>query len=351
MKKIFVGIVCFLVFGCGICSASIQATGQGTTERAALHSAMRSAIEQELGAHLNSKILVQNSQLINMEIATDSEGFISSYEIISKRIENGVYVVEILAEVNSSAVETRLMTKLQKKAIVENNSDSPRVAVVTYDSRGNSYREVENEILTAMKKEGFNRTIDLSQLDKSVKKRIANAEDDAELRNTLANDFHVDYLVQVEVKISQGSLFNKSQKNIALVSRLISVNTGEIIYGGTALGYEEMFLANSEAYALKRAAKQAGTEIAKAALNYSAKIERHITLLVTKKTFDKLGGTLTAARETFIRISGVNDLFLRQMSGSLEFDVNFDGTASDFAQEIERLGFKIQEINIDFIKI
>ena len=341
MKKILAGLL-----NLSVCdAATVQSTGVGSTRRNAIHNAMRSAIEKELGTHISAKTLVQNKQTITDEIAADSEGFISKYEVISIRTEDGLFIADIKADVNADVINTRIMSKLQKKAIIENNADSPRVAAIAYDNRGEQYPEVENEILSAMKRQGFTRTVDLTQIKKVVTKRMISAADDAKLRKTLANDFHTDLLVAVEIKKSGSGHVNLS-------SRLIAVNTGKIIYAGNSFGEAGMFTANAEAGALKMAARRAGFEISNAALNSAAKVERHITLLITEQTFSKIGGTLTSGMKTIKSVSNsVNDVFVRRMSGSAEFDVNFDGTATDFAHDLERAGFKILEITSDFIKI
>ena len=76
-----------------------------------------------------------------------------------------------------------------------------------------------------------------------------------------------------------------------------------------------------------------------------------MTLLITKNTFNRLGGTLTAARERIKNISGVNDAFARKMTSSLELDIDFDGTAADFAQMLEVFGIKILELGAGYVKI
>ena len=86
-------------------------------------------------------------------------------------------------------------------------------------------------------------------------------------------------------------------------------------------------------------------------MNSAARIEQHIILLITEPTFRKIGGTLSAVNECANNIDGVNDAFVRHMSDSLELDVDYDGTAADFAAELERAGFKILELTSDFIKI
>ena len=83
MKKFFLMLSLILFLTCDICSASVQVLGRGTTERSAIHDAMRTAIEQELGTQISNKTLVQNAQVINDEINLNSNGYVSSYKIIS----------------------------------------------------------------------------------------------------------------------------------------------------------------------------------------------------------------------------------------------------------------------------
>ena len=343
--KNFFAIFIFILMIFSTCFAkSVQVTGHGSTETGAIHNAMRTAIEQELGAFIDSKTLVKNRQVITDEIATDSEGFISSYEIVSKGVENGIYFVTIRADVNSSAVETRLMSRLQKKALIDINADSPRIAVLAYDSAGKEYSEVENEILSALQRQGFTRIVDLKQINRTMKNRMATAENDPALRKILSNDFHIDYIVLCEVKIS-------GNYNATLSGRLISVNSGKIIFAGNSSGSAGMFTANAQSESVKMAARRAGYEISNAALNSAAKVEQHIILLITEATFRKIGGTLNAVYECAKNIDGVNDAFVRHMSTSLEMDIDYDGTAADFAAELERAGFQILELTSDFIKI
>ena len=347
MKKIF-SVLAILFMLTSNCSAkSVQATGQGATERAAIHNAMRMAIEQELGAYVDAKTLVRNHEVIEDEISTNSDGYISSYKIISKQFSEDFYTITIQAEVNSEIVETHLMSRLQKKTLINTNADSPRIAAFAFDSSGQEYYEVENEILSALSRQGFTHIVDLSQVNRAVKNRIANAENDLALRKTLENDFHIDYIAVTEIKFS-----NQAKNYVTLSSRLIRVNTGQIIYAGNSSGnMGNLFNPNANALSIKVASRHAGYEISKAALQSAAKVEQHITLLVTESTFKNIGGNLSSVNKHIKNLDGVNNSFVRKMSGAVELDINFDGTATDLAIELERAGFKIVEVTSDFVKI
>lgn len=340
MKKFLAALGLVALINFGTCSAeNVHAVGRGNTERSAIHNAMRAAIEQKFGASIHSKTFVKNSALISDENSVDSAGFISSWKIISSRVENGIFVVELSAELDDEKISARL-SKLDKKALVDFNADNPRVAVVAVDSSGQRYAEIENEIISALKRQGFTRTIDLAQVSRAVQLRIL-SETDEKLCKTLANDFHVDCLVVAEVKIL-------TENDVSVSSRMIELNTGEIIFAGTTTGGGGFI---SVGDALKLAGRRAGNEISLAALKSAAQVERHLTLLITKKTFEQLGGTLTAVRERIKNISGVNDVFARKLNMSLELDVDFDGTAADFAQMLEVFAIKILEVSAGYVKI
>lgn len=321
------------------CSAeSVHAVGRGNTERMAIHDALRLAIEQKCGATVHSKTRVKNSVLISDDNSIDSAGLVQSWQILSSRVENGIYIVEISAELDDSKIPARLV---DKKAIVDFNADNPRVAVLVFDSNRRRYIEIENEIITALKRQGFTRILDLAQVNRAVYQRIISAaNEDEELCKTLANDFHADCLVLAEVKNLSG--------DVIISSRLLKLNTGEIIFAGTSTG-GGAFISNGDA--LKLAGRRAGNELSLAALKSAAQIERYITLLITKATFERLGGTLTTVSEHIKHFSGVNDVFTRKLNTSLELDVDFDGTASDFAKVLEAFGIKILEISASYVKI
>ena len=341
MKKFFAAIALLVLMNFSTCSAeTVHAVGRGNTERMAIHDAMRIAIEQKLGVAVNSKTLVKNSVLVLDENSVDSSGIISRWQLISSRVVNGIFVVEISADIDEQKFSARL-TELEKKALVDFNADNPRVAVVAFDSSGRRCVEVENEIIAAMKRQGFTRTVDLAQVNRTVQQRIFSAAGDAELCKTLANDFHADCLVVAQVKFLL-------ENEVSVSGRLIELNTGEIIFAGASTGGGAFISGND---ALKLAGRRAANNLSMAALKSAAKVERHLTLLITRETFQRLGGTLTAVRQRIKDLSGVNDAFVRKMTTSLELDIDFDGTAADFAQLLESFAIKILELGAGYVKI
>ena len=312
MKKFLAGIL-FALMMCSTCSAEIvNALGRGNTERSAIRDAMRNAIEQTFGAAIRSKTRVKNFVTVADEIAVDSAGLVNRWEVVSSRVVNGLFVVEIAADIDAEKISARL-TDVDKRSLVDFNADSPRVAVVA-QSNGRRLVEVENEIVAALKREGFTRIVDTNRAD---------------------------CLVVAEVSFP-------SAEEVSVSARLIERNTGEIIFAGTATG-GGMFISTGDA--LKLAGRRIARDVSVAALKGAAQIERHVTLLITPATFSRLGGTLSAVSERIRNLSGVNDVFVRKMTTGLELDVDFDGTAADFARLLESSAIKILELGTGYVKI
>ena len=347
MKKLFL-IFLFLLIPSLACAGEVITTGQGATLEAAIHNAMRSAIEHEAGILVESKTWTQNYQTIIDDIMVKSSGFIEGYEILRQSQNNGVFEVEVKSNVNREQLQSNIMTALQKKNVVETNMNDPRIAVVAFDNQGVEYAEVENEIISGLKSQGFNRLIDINQLDAALRMRLQNAVNDSELRKSIENQYHIDYLVNVQVKIVQ-----TPKKSMAiLIPRMISVNTGEIIYGGSFNGNSRMFTNNSLESAIQSAAKRAAYAISNAALQNAARVEQHLTIVVTKETMSKFDYSLDSITNKIRNIQGVRNIFRRSVINDVaQLDLNFDGTASEIVTELSRNGFTIIEMASEYIKI
>lgn len=312
MKKLLATLSLLAIMNFSTCAAeNIHVQGRGINERMAIHDAMRSAVEKKFGATVHGRSIAQNSMLIADKNSVDSSGIISSLKILSRRVENGIFIVEADVELDEK-ISDRLSER-DKKALIDFNIENPRVAVIAADSNGKNYPEIENEIISALKNQGFTRTVDSNRAD---------------------------FAVIAEVKSFSGE--------ISISSRIIALKTGEIIFADTISGGRD-FISNSDA--LKFVGRRAAYNISNAAIKNAAQIERHVNLIITRQTFERLGGTLTIIREQIKNFSGVNDVFVRKLSANLELDIDFDGTAADFAQILELNAIKILELSSNYIKI
>ena len=100
MKKFFVALSILALMNFGTCAAeTVQVVGRGVNERMAIHDAMRLAIQQKFGAAIHSRTRTRNSMVVGDENSVDSAGFVSSFEVLSRRVENGIFVVEVQIEI------------------------------------------------------------------------------------------------------------------------------------------------------------------------------------------------------------------------------------------------------------
>ncbi|MBR5162653.1 MAG: hypothetical protein IKW79_01365 [Schwartzia sp.] len=362
MKKIglaLTALILCVVWTASALAASMTATGQGATERDALHAAMREAIEQKVGVLVDSQTYVENYRVIHDRIYTHSEGYIAGYDILRSEYKAGYYEVTIRADVREELLNTDLMSYLQKKAVIRANMQDPRIGVIIVDQNGEEYPSVENTIITGLHKNGFSRIVDLTQIDASVKRRITNAvfDGDYSLSGILDSHFNVDYLVTGYLDMNSDGVpliddypFIGSLNNVAvnLSVRMLNANTGEILYAGSADGQSFNLGPKAVQEALRKATTPIVKELSKSALQKAANPEQHVTILVT-------GGVLGTMSEAYARISaipGVSGVYTRvKQAGVMQIDVDYHGTAHDLAQALERDCITIREMTSEYIRI
>ena len=160
MKKIL-GLILILALAFGSCAegAVVTATGHGSSERTALTDAMRKAIESEVGVYIDSSTYVENYKTINDRIYTQADGYVRSYEIISRDQSAGMYTLTIRADVASDALRSDLMTYVQKKAVIGANMMDPRVGVVAVGEDGAQNVSLENFFISGLQENGDRKSV------------------------------------------------------------------------------------------------------------------------------------------------------------------------------------------------
>ncbi|MBQ7515625.1 MAG: hypothetical protein IJS96_05030 [Schwartzia sp.] len=345
-------------------AGTVTATGQGATERDALHNAMRQAIEQEVGVLIDSRTYVENYRVISDKIFTHSEGYINGYQILSQSYANAIYSVTIRANVSSDLLNTDLMSHLQKRALVSANMQDPRIGVLFINAHDRSSNpSIENLVMASLQDNGFMRIVDMNQIDASVRNRIANAvfEGDEDLVQMLQSHFNVDYLVTGLVEVASNDWssvleqvipvfggIGYSKADVTISVRMVNANTGEIAYAGSFDAHSSRSGSDAARAALRKAAKDLVKALSRGALKKAANPEQHVTILVTNNAL----GTMSEAYGWLSRLDGVNNIYVRSaQGGNMQIDVNYNGTAYDLAQALEREGVVIREMNSEYIRI
>ena len=346
-------LVFALLLAASPASAAVRtATGMGADERSALHAAMRAAVEQEVGVYIDSRTKIQNYRVLSDTIYTQSEGFISSYEILSDETIGGVHRVTIRADVDSAQISARTANLSQRKAIIGANLEDPRIAVVATDADGNAYPAVENALVTALQREGFSRVIDLAAADAGLRRTLLALGDDAAGRkaqlSALLYGSPCDYLALVNVEKGTESLdavlpgLHKSY--VTCAARLVSAATGEITWAGSAQGASSHWYAGAEQEALQKAAQKLAPQLARGTFRKAANVQQHIRLQIPAAHF----ANATDARQTLEALPGVQHAFLRGLvSGIYAIDLDYDGTSSDLAGVLETAGYPVVQFEAE----
>lgn len=130
-KIIFSLIVISLLVPANLMAGSVTSRGQAAivnNDKAmardkAIEDALRRAVEQVVGTMVTSESKTKDFQLLEDNIYTHSKGYVESYKIVSEKVEDNVYIVDIQAEVSTGKIEG----KLKAIGIALSRKGKPRV--------------------------------------------------------------------------------------------------------------------------------------------------------------------------------------------------------------------------------
>jgi hypothetical protein len=86
----------------------VVAEGLGATADEALKDAYRNAVRQVVGAVVDAETLLKNDEVISDKVLTYSDGFIKTYDEISKKKDRDLFRVKIAAQVERRSVVAKL---------------------------------------------------------------------------------------------------------------------------------------------------------------------------------------------------------------------------------------------------
>ncbi len=320
MTVLMVAVFCMLPLTV-VSAAEHVATGQGASERAAL---------REVGVHLDSRTRIANYQVLSDKIYTHSEGYIKSYEVLAKDEIGGVHRVTIRADVSGDKISDVTNSLQQRQAVIGMNMEQPRVAVIAVDRSGKEYPTLSSVLITALQQEGFTRLIDISSANAGAKRAALSLTSnrysvDLGQLAQLRADAPCDYLVRVYVQNDTASLDD-------ILPGLHKA------YISCAASESKHWFGNSEAEALEQVADTLAPQLSKAAFNKAANIQQHLQLTIPQARL----GTFSEAREKVEALPGVQHVYLRSLArGIYTLDLDFDGTAGDFATVLEQQGYHV----------
>ncbi len=266
MKKFSIIIFLLIFFSATAFAKNVTVTGTGLIATEAENDALRAAVENTLGVLVDSQTLVENSILISDEIYTQSRGFVTDYQVISREEINGLWHVTINATVDDQP-NSKLMNELTRLGIINVQLRNPKIAVYVPEQHLNYQvggAGAETAIVKTLLNAGFNF---VTQVGTGLNYQSPLSMNAQELY-AAAEKFGVDILIVGE-SFSEGvgdvgnylpgnQVTNMQATRARVESKMFIVRTGQIIAADAKFGsaYD-----NSQAVAAKKALASAGEQV------------------------------------------------------------------------------------------
>ncbi|MGM9319310.1 flagellar assembly protein T N-terminal domain-containing protein [Deinococcus aquaticus] len=330
---------------------SIQVRGQAlitstpaAARQAALNDAIRTAIEQVLGAYISSSSTMRSTdefEQLQQRLIKRADGFGRITQVISENQDNGTYTVNVRVTVARPSLEQELKAFLTQKG-------DPRIIVLIPESilrRPTPDPAAETEIQRALIAAGY-RVVDLKQSELNTVRDVLRSGDlDPQARSELATRFKADLLVTGEAFAEEyGAVLSQRAYTARLELKIVDLATGQIIFSdaftGTGAASTDSVAGKT---ALQNVAKLATPGLPGALLGWLSgngkAAGRTFTVRITNvPSFKALNDTLATLRGS----AGVNAALNRQFdtAGALA-EVEYNGAPEELAQLLEDLGLQV----------
>lgn len=301
--------------------AALPAQGGADIARdQALSDALRKSVEQGVGTLVNSETRVENFQLLSDRIYSRSQGYVSSYRVITEGLEGALYRVVVRAKVKLSDIENDLAAI----GILILEQGRPRVMVVVkelendgdlaVDDRMMSQTLLETMILDRFQGKGFP-VVDAATVRENLKKD--------QLRKILEGDVEAAKLVGLktgaEVVIAGTATRGSDERTIGGTAREVHI----IRMSTRAIGTEDAAVLGASAvtvqlpFSVDQAREQAAdTTAAELIAEILAKWKRHENVTVLALTNANYERVQRLKSEISTKLRGIIKVVSRDLTGS-----------------------------------
>jgi len=360
-------ILCFmiLVFGSTTLHAEekVEVIAEGVSSSVdyamardeAIEDALRNAVEQAVGALLDSETILQNEDLLSDRIYTHSRGYIERYSIIREGNRGGLYRVSIRALVSKGAIKDNLVAM----GILNQRVNLPRVMFLIGEENlafgTEKLRSSEQKLLETFQKRGV-RVVDPNIVRRKIQRSqaIHALEGDIKAARRLGMQYGAEIVVLGKAVASEsgtvlGTKLHSFHGNLAL--RAVRTDTGEIIAtaSGTANAAHIDFNTGTS-IALGRAAARAGEELlARISESWSEKVNSGAVIEVNISGVETYGILSQLKNYMKSNIRGLKNVFRREYNrrtGIAILEVEIRGSALDLADRLEGVKIKGHVIEI-----
>lgn len=262
MKRIICALCLLFVFGATVAMAEseVEATGEGITKDQALTSAMRQAVEQGVGAYIQSSSVAIDMMLVEDKVLSHSKGYVTSYKVLKTA---GGYEITISAKVDDKL----LKDDIEALTILRKNVGNPRILVAFGKSADSSDEfqsrafvdDVYGGIVEGLTDKQF-RVVDKSAADRFAKEVAATQGIDVDLNKAAAYGlkYNAEYtlLYTFSGTIREGAV--GSTVKMRVKTQLIDNTRAQVI---TSKAVESTSSAQTKGDALEKAARDGGRKV------------------------------------------------------------------------------------------
>jgi hypothetical protein len=315
----------------------------------AIEDALRRAVEQVVGAMVESETTTQNYELLSDKIYSHSSGYVSNYTVMSEKRDGNLMRVTIAADVNSG----NLNSDLAAIGLLQRRMKFPRVAVMVaednilqanfFEAYSVSNSQSEATIIARLKAKGFN-VVDPRTLRKSVTASEATAafQGNEDVASRMGKK------LGAEIVIVGQATSQKAANNIAgsdllsmsttLTAQAIKTGTGEIIAQGTGQGTAAHI---NEVAALQQSLQKASDQVADQLISgilQTWESESSGTRNLSMEVHDITSAQLDKLKSSLEKIRGVSQVLVRNFSeGSADLDIQARTDAQDLSAGISKM--------------
>ncbi len=347
---------------------SMIANGDESSARnAAINDAMRKAVEQAVGAIVSSQTTVENYNLLNDRIYSNTSGYIHDYKILDEGKKDNLYMVTIQATVGTK----HLKDDLSAIGLLMKQKKMPRVAVIILEQNigekefesalfnagaipyggyvvgmvqlvheAGDMSVAENELMKKLIDNGFN-VVDEATILKDIKLRpgyrVRSLDDNTVKSLGKIADADVIIYGKAVAKLYgriAGSDMQSAQADVSL--RAVNTDDGRVLASGeqhAASVHIDTITAGNDA--IKKATGELGDSIIATILDKWRQEISSGSLIQLTVNGIKTAGDLVELKDALMSTSGVQDVYEHSIgNGEASMDVSYQGGAQSLVKSL-----------------
>jgi hypothetical protein len=325
--------------------ATIQKKFVDIARSKALDEAQRNAVEKAAGVMITSVTNVENFQVKMDRILSESQGFITSYKIISEKRTGDNYEVEIEAEISQG----KLRDKMTAINLIMVRKSKPRVMIIFTEQAGKDAM-AEAVMTKYFRAQGF-KLVDARTIKKN--KDYEKLQDIAEKKTIsgIAHRYGAEIIIVNTVEAASNPFtIDKIEMNhnkVAISSKVINGDTGDIITTGTEQKATAGMKGDFKALTDEVVTKLSRNLVDNILEQWSAELANTATVKLVVSGFhsnSELQGFKSLLSEEIKGFKAANQRYYSR--GKVELDLEIEGDAQAVAHDVEQIRVKKKKIKV-----